>query len=284
MTTTDLYNNLTEFKIIKDYTVSNEKFKILYNDKYDLLVTKPVPKDLDKYYDSIEYISHTDSNKTAIDKIYKIVRNYTLKKKLKLINKHNNGDKNILDIGSGTGDFLKICKLNNWNISGVEPSQKARDIAKEKNIILNKDINFITGKFDIITMWHVLEHVPNLIEYIEKLKKLLNKNGTIIIAVPNYKSYDAKYYQQYWAAYDVPRHLWHFSKTTISKLFALVNMEVIKIKPMLFDSYYVSLLSTKYKYGKMKPLKAFYTGLKSNIKGNRIKEYSSHIYIIKNSK
>ncbi|GAW89335.1 class I SAM-dependent methyltransferase [Flavobacterium psychrophilum] len=132
-------------------------------------------------------------------------------------------------------------------------------------------------------MWHVLEHVPDLENQIKLLKRLLKPNGTIIIAVPNYKSFDAKYYGEFWAAYDVPRHLWHFSKTAIEKLFANENMKLIKILPMIFDSFYVSLLSEKYKNGKMNFIKAFYIGLKSNMKAKRNLEYSSHIYVIKNS-
>ncbi len=132
-------------------------------------------------------------------------------------------------------------------------------------------------------MWHVLEHVPNLTEYIAQLKSLLKPEGTLVVAVPNFKSYDANYYKEFWAAYDVPRHLWHFSKKSIQELFREENMEVIKTLPMKFDSYYVSLLSEKYKTGRTNFIKAFFIGFKSNFKGRTAKEYSSHIYIIKNN-
>ena len=132
-------------------------------------------------------------------------------------------------------------------------------------------------------MWHVLEHVPNVENQIAQLKRLLKPHGTIFIAVPNFKSYDANYYGNFWAAYDVPRHLWHFSKTAIQKLFAKQNLKLIKILPMILDSFYVSLLSEKYKTGKMNFVKAFYIGLLSNIKAKQNLEYSSHIYVIKNS-
>lgn len=276
-------DNLEFYISSKDYTVSNEDYKLLYNKEYDLLITDPIPDDLSKYYESDEYISHTDGNKSLIDKIYKIVKNYTLKKKLKLINSFKTESKTILDIGAGTGDFLSICKENNWEVNGVEPSDNAKKLASNKGITLDNNINIYDKKFDIITMWHVLEHVPNLQEYIIKIKKLLKVNGIIIIAVPNYKSYDAIYYKEYWAAFDVPRHLWHFSKTSIEKLFSTVNMKIINVLPMKFDSYYVSLLSEKYKTGNIKPIKSFLIGLKSNMKGKKTKEYSSHIYIIKNN-
>ena len=143
--------------------------------------------------------------------------------------------------------------------------------------------HFTDKKFEIITLWHVLEHVENLEEYISTLEKLLTKNGTLIIAAPNYKSYDANYYSKFWAAFDVPRHLWHFSETSISKLFAPVNLKVEKTLPMKFDAYYVSLLSEKYKCGSMKPISALYRGFVSNIKAIKSKQYSSLIYVLKKS-
>lgn len=285
MSNINLYKNLDFYLECKDYTVSNEMYNLLYNKEYDLLITDPVPSDLSKYYESDTYISHTDTSESLIDKVYKTVRNYTLKKKLKLINSYKLSGKKILDIGAGTGDFLNICKENGWNINGVEPSEKAQKIAAQKGIDLQSDLSeYGIEKYDIITMWHVLEHVPNLLHYIDTIKKVLKPDGVLIIAVPNYKSYDAKYYKNYWAAFDVPRHLWHFSKTSISKLFSKINIDVVKVLPMKFDSYYVSLLSEKYKNGKMKPLSAIYRGFISNLKATTTKEYSSHIYILKNGK
>ena len=193
-------------------------------------------------------------------------------------------ERNILDVGAGTGDFLKFCKVNSWNVFGTEPDTGARSIAAKKGVLLHKDLSqFTNQKFEIITLWHVLEHVENLEEYISILEKLITKNGKLIIAVPNYKSYDAKYYNKFWAAFDVPRHLWHFSETSISKLFATVNLKVEKTLPMKFDAFYVSLLSEKYKYGRMKPISAFYRGFVSNIKATKSKQYSSLIYVLKKS-
>ena len=266
----------------KDYSLTGEEFELRENIDYNLLITHPVPKDLDKYYEFDEYISHTDSKKTIVDRVYQVVRNYTLKKKLQLINQQKNSLKKILDVGCGTGDFLAICKKNGWTTLGIEPNKKARNISLTKKLVIKEKLDDVQNeKFDIITLWHVLEHVPNLSEYINRLKELLTDNGTLIIAVPNFKSYDAEYYKQHWAAFDVPRHLWHFSKNSIQKIFKEYNMELIKTVPMKFDSYYVSLLSEKYKNGKMNPLKAFFIGFKSNLKANTSKEYSSHIYLLK---
>lgn len=281
--TKELYKNLTPVLNCIDHSVSSENYKVMYNKEYDMLVTFPFPQNLEKYYASEAYISHTDSKKTVFDMAYQLVKNYTLHQKLKLINSFNSDEKKILDVGAGTGDFLKVCAKDNWKVSGVEPSEKARNFAINKNINLQQDISYYKGElFDVISLWHVLEHIPNLIEYTDQLKKLLKPNGILIIAVPNYKSYDAKHYKEFWAAYDVPRHLWHFSKTAIKKIVADIDMKVIKILPMKFDAFYVSLLSEKYKNNSSKPITAFFTGLKSNIKARKTGEYSSLIYLIKN--
>lgn len=280
-----LYQNLKKYLICKDYSVSKEKYTLFLNTEYDMLVTQPVPKNLSKYYESDSYISHTDSKKSLFDKVYQLVKNYTLKQKLKLINSFQTTEKTLLDIGAGTGDFLSVCKKNNWSVYGIEPSKNARKLADNKNIKLQEDFSDYTNKqFDVITMWHVLEHVPNLTEYINKLKNLLKPNGILVIAVPNFKSYDALHYKEFWAAYDVPRHLWHFSKNAIQKLFAKADMKIEKIQPMKFDAFYVSLLSEKYKTGKMNPFNSFFTGVRSNNKAKQTKEYSSLIYIIKHKK
>ncbi|WP_439128588.1 class I SAM-dependent methyltransferase [Polaribacter sp.] len=278
-----LYTNLKPFLSCKDYTVSGKNFQVNINQEYEMLVTTPVPEKLEDFYESENYISHTDSKKSVLDKVYQKVKNITLQQKLKLINSFNTPQKNILDVGAGTGDFLKYCSNNNWNILGVEPSFKARDVAHKKGVYLKDDLYKIeSSSFDVITLWHVLEHVRDLKNYIKKLKALLSENGYLVIAVPNYKSFDAKLYKEHWAAFDVPRHLWHFSQESIHKLFAEVQMKVVQTKPMKFDAYYVSLLSEKYKTKKMNPVKAFYNGFRSNLKAKRNSEYSSLIYVIKN--
>ncbi|WP_457615944.1 class I SAM-dependent methyltransferase [Lutibacter sp.] len=275
----------------KDYTVSGEEFNLVYNKKYTMLETLPKPsiKKIPSYYQSENYISHTDSNKSVVDKIYQIVKKYSLKKKLRLVNSFEFEEKKILDIGCGTGDFLFVCKNNGWNVVGVEPNEKARSISKSKlgahtTNTLFTDIEELSNQtFDVITLWHVLEHVYNLESYIKLLKKHLKPSGTLIIAVPNFMSFDALYYKKYWAAFDVPRHLWHFSQHAIRLLFKNENMKVVDVKPMKFDSFYVSLLSEKYKSGTANFIRAFYIGLRSNLKAMKTKEYSSLIYVLKNS-
>lgn len=274
---------------LKDYSVSGENFELMYNSELDMLETfpKPLLEKLPSYYESEDYISHTDSKKSLVDKVYQLVKGYALKNKLKLINSFQTIEKNVLDVGCGTGDFLLTCKNNNWNVVGVEPNKKAKKIAEQKlhDKTIFENINQLQGKqFDIITLWHVLEHVPDLNEYISKLKALLKPNGVLVIAVPNYKSFDASYYKNFWAAFDVPRHFWHFSQKSISVLFSKVGLKVENVLPMYFDSFYVSLLSEKYKTGTSNFIKAFYVGLRSNLKAIQSKEYSSLIYILKSGK
>lgn len=274
------------FLTVKDFSVSQETFDLYHDETLDMLITSPQPDEnnLPAYYESDDYISHTDGKRSLFEKAYHFVKNIALKNKLDLINNLHPEKGSLLDIGAGTGDFLTAAKNNGWAIMGIEPSEKAKNIAINKGVSFSeKSQNLENHSFDIITMWHVLEHVPNLDTQIKELKRLLKPNGTIIIAVPNFNSYDAKHYGKFWAALDVPRHLWHFSKTAIKLLFEKEGMKLIKVLPMKFDAFYVSLLSEKYKSGKMNFAKAFLVGLKSNFNAKSNLEFSSHIYVIKNS-
>ncbi|MCL5127232.1 class I SAM-dependent methyltransferase [Algibacter sp. L1A34] len=273
---------------VKDFSVSGEEFQLIENKVYGFLETIPQPTSdkLPGYYQSEDYISHTDSKRNLFEKVYHLVRSISLKKKLKLINSFSSQTKILLDVGCGTGDFLQTAQQNKWSVSGIEPNNEARTIANNKTndsvFGTEKLQEFESNSFDVITLWHVLEHLPNLEEQVQIFKSLLKEDGTLVIAVPNYNSFDAQYYKEFWAAYDVPRHLWHFNKNSISNLVAKQNMKVVETKPMLFDAFYVSMLSEKYKTGKMNPVRGFWFGLRSNIKSLRTKEASSLIYVIKN--
>jgi SAM-dependent methyltransferase len=255
-----LKNNQKNVKITtKDFLVTGESFDLLIDSKRDMLTTSPQPKaeDLAKYYESNDYISHTDSKAGFMASMYQNIKKYSLALKLRLILTLNGSPGLLLDIGAGTGDFLKL--------------------AKE----IYENIDQLSGQtFDVVTLWHVLEHLPDLEMVIQKIESLIKPGGTLIVAVPNFKSYDANYYKNYWAAYDTPRHLWHFSKTAMGNIFSS-SMKLVKIKPMIFDSFYVSLLSEKYKTGNSFSIKALFIGLWSNISALNSKEYSSHIYCYK---
>lgn len=271
----------------KDYTVSQETFKIVECVKCGFKFTNPRPEEsrLGDYYKSEEYISHSNTKKGFINSAYQSVRRYTLLKKLQLISKFYKTGK-LLDIGCGTGEFLKTFKDAKWDVMGVEPSGDAREMAIE-NYGLNvgeeaalKELS--SESFDVITMWHVLEHVPHLNERIEDLKRLLKPKGIIVVAVPNCSSLDAKKYGAHWAAYDVPRHLYHFTPKDIEALFRKHELTVFRILPMVFDSFYVSMLSEKYRSGKSNLISAVWTGLCSNLSALKSgKTYSSQIYLIR---
>jgi 2-polyprenyl-3-methyl-5-hydroxy-6-metoxy-1,4-benzoquinol methylase len=273
------------FLTTKDFLVSGEEFQLQYDADYEMLRTYPQPalKDVGAYYESENYISHTDDKKGLVASLYQIVKNYSLKKKVRLVTKLSDGEGKLLDIGAGTGDFLVTAKKKGWQVSGVEVSKNARKRAAQKKVSLEDSVDTFKGeKFDVITMWHVLEHISNYQEVLSKCHELLVEEGVLIVAVPNYKSYDANYYKKYWAAYDVPRHLWHFSKTSLPKVLK-DSFQLSAIKPMLFDSFYVSLLSEKYKTGNSFSLKALWIGLWSNLRAIKTKEYSSLIYCFKKS-
>jgi 2-polyprenyl-3-methyl-5-hydroxy-6-metoxy-1,4-benzoquinol methylase len=277
-----------EFLICKDYLYSQENFTICQCMNCGFKFTNPRPEQnvLGNYYKSEEYLSHNEEKKSVLNSIYKTVKKHTLNKKLDLINKLTKG-KNILDIGCGTGAFLDVCKNNGWNVFGIEPSNDARNFAKTnykiETVFEESEISkFENEKFDIITMWHVLEHVPELNQRVQELNRMLKPNGTLIIAVPNSDSYDAKHYKSHWAAFDVPRHLYHFNTKTITQLLEKHKLKIEQILPMKFDSYYVALLSEKYKKNPLAPVSALIFGFISNLLASK-KSYghSSLIYVIK---
>ncbi len=264
----------------KDFLVSGEKFSLLLDQERALLKTDPLPEDLAPYYQSEDYLSHTDARKGLMARLYQWVKHYNNRRKIGLLNKYAQTEKTILDIGAGTGDFLLAAKKAGYRITGVEPNAFAREKALAKGIALNEEINF-NQRFECITLWHVLEHMRDPDKEIARLKVLLEAHGTFFIAVPNYRSHDAQYYGEYWAAYDVPRHLWHFSMEGMEQLCSNHNLAIADIRPMPFDAFYIALLSEKYRGNKNNFIKALLVGLRSNWKAKRNGEYSALLYVIK---
>ena len=271
----------------KDYFLSGEEFFIEQCATCGFLFTNPRPgiDEIARYYQSDEYISHASDGNSFYSRIYNWVRTYSIHSKIRRIKKFKNSG-TALDIGCGTGEFLHQLSQNGFTVEGIEPNEKAKTFASNKYNLqispsLNKEFAF-THSFDLITLWHVLEHVHDLKGYIAYIHKMLSKNGVAIFALPNYLSFDATYYKAYLAAYDLPRHLYHFNKNTLARLLSQFNMEIIKSLPMKFDSYYVSMLSEKYLNRKSRNVKALLVGAKSNMiarlsTGN----YSSMIYVVK---
>jgi SAM-dependent methyltransferase len=272
-----------------DYTVSQKDFQIMQCDVCTFAITSPRPdqNSIADFYKSEKYISHSGGRKTLMDKIYVKARSITLKWKQDLISRYKQ-EGNILDYGCGTGEFLHFMKANCWKINGVEPSEIARTKAGElTKTEIFKDLSSAKTKFDIITLWHVLEHVHDLNQKIDELSNYLKEDGTLFIAVPNRESEDAKKYENFWAGYDVPRHLWHFSQNNMKQLLEKHGLSLIATEPMKLDSYYVSMLSENYKNPSSLSLislaKSFVSGLKSNHQASKTGSYSSLIYIAKQS-
>lgn len=273
---------------VKDHSVSGEDFAIWQCADCTLRFTQDVPTEaaIAPYYKSPDYISHTNTSQGFINNAYQKVRKYTLKIKADLIKKYT-GKKagKLLDVGAGTGAFLQYMFKAGWKVRGIEPDADARNVATETFGLELEEAAALQqlpqGSFDAITLWHVLEHVHSLHEYMGILKSLLQPGGKLFIAVPNYRSFDADAYRLNWAAYDVPRHLYHFSPKSMEVLMQRNGFKIIAKKPMWFDAFYISLLSSKYKNGKTNFTGAFATGLRSNIKTLLNKDCcSSLVYVI----
>ncbi len=272
----------------KDHTVSGETFQVAECNGCTLRFTQDVPDatSISPFYKSENYISHSNTSKGLINSLYQSVRKKTLKQKRRLIEKAtglNTG--NLLDVGSGTGAFLQEMKKNGWKVTGLEPDADARQVAREISAVELMDISQFyklpAGTYDAITLWHVLEHVHDLHPYIQHLKNLLKENGKIFIAVPNYTSKDAEVYKEYWAAYDVPRHLYHFSPQSMKVVLEKNGLKLQSYLPMWYDSFYISMLSSKYKNDKTNLVASFFNGLRSNMKAmGDVKRCSSVIYVI----
>ncbi len=279
-------NSFANFLIVKDHAVSQESFAIVACKNCTLKFTNPRPasEHIARYYESSAYISHTSKGNSLLNIGYKTVRRFTLRSKLKIVNNYSQKGK-LLDVGCGTGHFLEVCKKGGWTVTGIEPNANARALAKKNiNDEVYADLFHLKKKdqYDAITLWHVLEHVENLEETIKHLRKILTPKGRIFIAVPNTNALDAKIYQAHWAAYDVPRHLYHFNITSMKHLFKAHKLKLKKIIPMKLDSFYISMLSEKYKHGSNNYISAFKNAINSNIYAKKNNgEYSSLIYVIK---
>jgi ubiquinone/menaquinone biosynthesis C-methylase UbiE len=247
----------------------------------------PQASSIHRYYQSSDYISHTDSSDTFFDRCYQWVRKRAITGKRQLIQSFfSDSQGRLLDYGCGTGSFLVEMKRAGWQISGIENDSGAMQKAsiQTDQLIHSPDhlVQFDSTSFEVLTLWHVLEHVHDLNETIHQFNRILIDNGILIIAVPNHTSYDANVYRKFWAAYDVPRHLYHFSPVTITRLLSNHGFKLISQRPMWFDSFYVSLLSEKYKGNTFGYLRAIFNGVISNLQALYKKDTcSSLIYIFR---
>lgn len=286
-----LSGNLQQCLTAKDYTATGEVFPIIHCHDCTARFTGviPEPDQMGRYYHADSYISHTDTRKGLVHQLYHWVRGVTLKLKRKLVNRlAGTTQGTLLDVGCGTGAFAGTMQQAGWKVIAVEPEAQARKVALELHQIEAlpaEALNTLNISADVITLWHVLEHVHDVHEYMNHLHRLLSNNGVLLIAVPNYSSLDATHYEEYWAAWDVPRHLYHFSPASMRQLAAMHQFTVEQTLPMWFDSFYVSMLSEKYRGSRLGFLQGMFTGLRSNIHALRKRERcSSLIYVLRKKK
>lgn len=273
----------------EDHTVSHETFAIWQCELCTLRFTQDVPDaaSIGPYYKSDNYISHSNTSKGLVNHLYHMVRKQTLSDKYRLIaSATRTRQGKLLDIGAGAGAFVGYMQGRGWEVTGLEPDETARAVARTDHKVELMDMDRLfdlePDSFDAITLWHVLEHVHDLHAYIERLRVLIRRNGRIFIAVPNYTSYDARVYREMWAAYDVPRHLYHFSPDAIGRLLTQHGLQLQFSEPMWYDSFYISMLSEKYRHhGRGNAVKAAMVGLVSNMKAFINKaQCSSLVYVI----
>lgn len=271
---------------LKDEFLTKEDFHICECLNCGLLYTMPRPskEKIGAYYKSDEYYSHQENKKGFVPRLYEAIKKINLKHKFRLASRDLPVGK-LLDIGCGVGDFLHVAENRGWQCTGVEPSEEAREIARQRikgDLLYSEDLEQLPDQsFDLITMWHVLEHVDDLKWQVAQLQRLIKPEGRIVIAVPNYRSYDGRFYNAYWAAYDVPRHLNHFNKTVITKIFKTSGLSLVCMDKLVWDAYYISFMSEQYKHHFMPLVRGVFRGLVSNAKARRSGEWSSLVYVFR---
>ena len=282
--------DFTGFLNGRDYFLSQETYTIVSCNHCGLKFINPRPDadEIANYYSSPDYISHGAGKKNTLNFVYRLVRNFTIGNKYRLVKKYTTG-KTLLDIGCGTGEFIHHCRQKGYEVKGIEPSEKPAIFARTVHHLEVRDEFYLdelsTPGFDVITMWHVLEHLHSLTGRMKKISEILKPSGTVIIAIPNCESWDADHYREFWAAYDLPRHLYHFSQSTMNRLTKNHGFKIDKIIPMKLDAFYICLLSEKYSRGKQNYFSAIINGIRSNnFARKNNKNYSSLIFILSKEK
>lgn len=275
-------SNHTYLKV-KDYFLTQEEFELFQCDHCGLVFTvpRPAPEQIGNYYKSEEYYSHQQNTKGFIPKIYESVKSINLRGKVAMAT-YDMVKGRLLDIGCGVGDFLLQVKKLGWEVMGIEPSEQASNIAQSRlGFAPLKPMDYEKlpdQSFDVITMWHVLEHVDDLKSQTKELNRLLRPGGRLVIALPNYQSFDCQYYSDKWAAWDVPRHLNHFTHDCLQGILNANDFKYLDTQRLIWDAYYISFLSEKYLGHSLPLIRGAWVGLKSNCKARRYGMYSSLVY------
>ena len=271
----------------KDHFATGEEFDIYECTECGFAFTQNVPdeKEIGKYYESQTYISHSDTKKGLFNKAYHAVRSIMLRRKVDLMERLTllkNGK--ILDYGAGTGYFARAMEKEGWDVTAIEKSPHARELAlKEFGFKMYPEEHLATIKdreFDIVTLWHVMEHIQRLDHFWDELHRIVDDTGIVVLALPNCKSHDAKIYKENWAAYDVPRHLWHFTPMTIMHWGEKHGFILERQITMPFDGFYISMLSERYKGSALAGIKGLWTGFKGWLDTSTHREASSSIIYV----
>lgn len=282
--------NISLLFVCKDHFISKEKFPLFRCNECGFIFTQDHPDKLHiaNYYNSDDYISHSNTSKGITNRLYQAARKFMLKRKAGIVREASGlRTGKLLDIGCGTGHFAGYMKENGWSVQGIEINEEARDFAKTRFGIDVKQPSEISmlqdGAFDCITLWHVLEHFDDPIEYASQIKRLLKPGGKCIFALPNCNSFDAEHYSGYWAAWDVPRHLWHFSPSTFMIFAEKTGFSSGALKNLPLDVFYISAMSEKYKGSNFSLVTGLLKGLWFSARSiKNIRRSSSLIYILNN--
>lgn len=263
----------------KDHLVSHEQFSVVLDKASQIASTHPQPAAhlLPAYYQSDEYISHGTKQRSVFSLLYALIQKRMFGIKRQWLSNGTQQAPRYLDYGCGTGALVRYLTAKGWDAHGVEPNAKARKVFNNLKVVSSLG-ELTPAPFDVIGLWHVLEHVPNPTETLAELIDILTPQGKLFLALPNFNSYDAAFYSNEWAGYDVPRHLWHFSSHGIVQLCESLGLKHTKTNGMFFDAFYVSYLSEKHRRKCFPFVRGFFIGLWSNIRAKKTGEYSAMLY------
>ncbi len=210
---------------------------------------RPIAETIGQFYQDEAYqpFLSTLGERSLWDRLYEFVRSHALRGKRNKIERLQKTGR-LLDVGCGTGEFLDEMQRHGWQVAGMEKDEEAAQFAGKNYGLavqtrLLQECEFDKASFDVITFWHVLEHVYDPIETLNTAKSLLKPDGLILIAMPNIHSFDARFYGQHWVALDTPRHLLHFTPDSVAKLCDVIGLRLLGVRQMVLDAFYNCILS-----------------------------------------
>jgi 2-polyprenyl-3-methyl-5-hydroxy-6-metoxy-1,4-benzoquinol methylase len=270
-----------------DHLVTGEEFPLHQCNDCQFLYSGRLPSEADaqKYYDSPSYTPHATDRKNLMMRTIGFCRTF-IRQPIKRTwvrkwSKKRMGT--LIDIGSGTGEFAVFMQKSGWAVTCIEPNQDARNFCASQGLTVFDTDRVPTlpdHSFNVVTLWHVLEHVYDIHGTMQTIRRLLQPDGTAFIALPNYSSKEASWYGRMWTGYEMPRHPSHFSPATFAHLASMYDMEIVALRPFVLDAFYLSILSEQHRKGWF--ISALFHGLASAIVGLlQPKLASSVLYVIR---